>query len=967
MKKAIIFLFFLVMLSSFAFAQTLNDAELAYSFDNADLSGSNPLDISGNAHTGTNSGATTGVTGILLQGFEFDSTDYVDTGYNGVDTSQSIFIWFYPNTTSDYGTLFANNDATFNNYFKINLAHDTNQIRYISDNSALLVDKTLFTYSANNWHFAGITFDDAANNVCFYYGNQTAGVLNSRCYTQTGSDFTTQSYYIGRNRQNTANTFDGGLDMFMYYTKALSNSTGTGEVEALFNGGNGFNPYSASPSPAANLFDIYPNNADASIDMYEFTTQVTVNNTNVSAKTTNITITWNETYDQSGTNKSHLIVNNAVYSAGKFLFNGVNTSLEFPNAPNLQNDFTVCYEAKSTTATWNGNRNIFAKRDQILLGGISGGTTFELGLWQTGFTSITTTASNIQQFNTYCGVVNGTNASIWINGEYKTSATIGSMNSDTGSIFLGRDDGVSDFFNGEINWLKIWVVPLNDAEINAENGTEVISRWQNLTAYYPFQQIDNTTKVNLTVTKENQPFSITSFNYDTVDDYIFNFTVLNVAVYDILSNDSLSPYNADINGYDMFSLTNTTDIFLPQNETINFTTSYSGYFDKSTVFNTTGFTDFFRSYMRPFGSIDVYVYDINTSALMNQTVTLLVQNDTNQVTYSVINGEGAVVGLQGGETYTFQLYSAGYATNTFTLTYNNESSINFYMQKGQTDITFNVQDTATNSIENAKLSIEAFVGGVYVTISEGFSDVVGEYIANLQTGVTHRITVSKDGFVSKTFTTQLLSTSYTVILDRATIFDVTQGQDVITTKYAPTSTNLTPSVQFFYANITSTGGNIEYAYIKLWYNGTLLTSDNLTANGGGQLSFSYNITAFNQTGLPLLFEYGYKLSNSTSITRLFHAYTVTSSDTYTGSLLELRNRLSTKLSLSEKVGLYAITLIILMILISVFVQGLVNVVISTGLALIAGWVFGLNLIILGLIFFISIIVLIAFSERGGGI
>ena len=77
---------------------TTNDAGRYYSFDDADLSGSNPDDISGYGNDGTNNGATTGATGHINEGFDLDgSSDWV-TGSQITNLSVShdftVGFWF---------------------------------------------------------------------------------------------------------------------------------------------------------------------------------------------------------------------------------------------------------------------------------------------------------------------------------------------------------------------------------------------------------------------------------------------------------------------------------------------------------------------------------------------------------------------------------------------------------------------------------------------------------------------------------------------------------------------------------------------------------------------------------------------------------------------------------------------------------------------------------------------------------
>ena len=75
------FIFILAVCLSQAVSGALTDDNVGYySFDDTNLSGSNPLDLSGNSNTGITTGATTGVSGLLSEGFSFDGTnDYIST------------------------------------------------------------------------------------------------------------------------------------------------------------------------------------------------------------------------------------------------------------------------------------------------------------------------------------------------------------------------------------------------------------------------------------------------------------------------------------------------------------------------------------------------------------------------------------------------------------------------------------------------------------------------------------------------------------------------------------------------------------------------------------------------------------------------------------------------------------------------------------------------------------------------
>ena len=69
--------------------------EAYWTFNDDDLTGSDPDDVTGNGFDGTNNGATTSATGKIEEGFDYDGTnDYVATGYNGTESQGSISVWF---------------------------------------------------------------------------------------------------------------------------------------------------------------------------------------------------------------------------------------------------------------------------------------------------------------------------------------------------------------------------------------------------------------------------------------------------------------------------------------------------------------------------------------------------------------------------------------------------------------------------------------------------------------------------------------------------------------------------------------------------------------------------------------------------------------------------------------------------------------------------------------------------------
>jgi len=96
MKKSIILtLFILIILSSFTFALTDDNADICITYDDADLSGSDPTDLYGNS-TLENVGATTGASGIIGEGFDLEGeeNDYIKIGLHDFSSGNFTINWW---------------------------------------------------------------------------------------------------------------------------------------------------------------------------------------------------------------------------------------------------------------------------------------------------------------------------------------------------------------------------------------------------------------------------------------------------------------------------------------------------------------------------------------------------------------------------------------------------------------------------------------------------------------------------------------------------------------------------------------------------------------------------------------------------------------------------------------------------------------------------------------------------------
>lgn len=255
MTKTLLFglvLTFLILPSVLA----LDDSILYYSYDDANISGSNPLDLSGYGNDGTTYGATTGVTGVIGQAFSFDGVnDYVDTNYQ-FDSSVYDFTfatWIYLDSGTPNGYVFGSyNGATLPGLLHIQYI-DGYGIRYEGrDSSSVTVASGFADLNISEWTHIAFTRSVADNTIKVYMN----GVLvNTTTDNRAGHFAYPASIKIG-SRGSATTYIKGDMDESVIYTRALSDA----EVANLANHPVGYNPYATLSEYVTITLDAPENN-----------------------------------------------------------------------------------------------------------------------------------------------------------------------------------------------------------------------------------------------------------------------------------------------------------------------------------------------------------------------------------------------------------------------------------------------------------------------------------------------------------------------------------------------------------------------------------------------------------------------------------------------------------------------------------------------------------------------------------
>jgi hypothetical protein len=519
-----------------------------------------------------------------------------------------------------------------------------------------------------------------------------------------------------------------------------------------------------------------------------------------------------------------------------------------------------------------------------------------------------------------------------------------------------------------LNWnlSDIYVANLTQSDINysiSEIYTGNAINTFNLTLSNSTKYQTTNGTINLGLNTGSQTFLIEPLNYDAQN---VSYTITAKEVSNVTFNDfangtlelhlvqqqdtniSISAFTASFtpNGTEQVYPTSNGSVFIPVlfGDTYEFDFTSSGYFTgyENITINQSYQNETYNLSLQ--GGVLFTFRDSVTQNIITGELNLIVENATFSQTYTFTGGTQIVTNLTDNQEFDFYFYGAGYQTNSYFLTYQNQSEIDLYLINGSDNITYTVLTQGSEVLPDTEITIDKFLSGSWVQIASQLTDVTGRAVFGLERGITHRITFNKDGYTSRVDINRFSDTEFTVVLAESAEINFDLGFQDVRLVVSPSNSTLLPQVTNFSASITSAQALFEYILLKVYYNGTLLGQDNSTSNVGANLNVNLDLTGYNDTLIML--EYTYKVINVSEITYGTKVYKVVDTVFYEGTLLELKDRLDEKLSIGEKIALYAIVFILTLIFVSIFATGLPAVVASLLIATLAGWVFGIDIVLL---------------------
>ena len=465
-----------------------NNVQFA-TFNNADLTGSNPNDVTGNGNNMTNIGATTGAVGIIDEAFDFDGiNDYVALGTPVNPTaSTNMTISFWIKTTQDCSAqecYLVHNDIVGSPDFGIVIADaglgGANKILFGSNNLASNIISS-GVINDDNWYHVVAT-KELTNGSLWING------VYQGSFTQAGDWENNNAWQMATFRLGAGYWYDGILDSFGVWDRKLTDD----EITELYNSGAG-NEYP---------YEVLTITTDVK-DFYN-TSNITIQvNTSINASTYYFLNDSNKIISEGlityypfdgnysdfsgngnhGTNNGSTLNNNSINS--NYLlnaeFNGVDNTISAvsplvnanssssisawiylqPNNPSWQRIITKIYG--SNIGARAGSIDIFSNTNKLRYVIVS-----DTG---TDYSATSTTVLNNNQWYYVVGTYDNTtgNVSIYINGNFENSIINTEKTTTSGSspFYIGSElnTGTPTYFNGSLDEVRIYNRALSESEI----------------------------------------------------------------------------------------------------------------------------------------------------------------------------------------------------------------------------------------------------------------------------------------------------------------------------------------------------------------------------------------------------------------------------------------------------------------------------------------------------------------------
>ena len=464
---------------------------------------------------------------------------------------------------------------------------------------------------------------------------------------------------------------------------------------------------------------------------------------------------------------------------------------------------------------------------------------------------------------------------------------------------------------------------------------------------------------------------------------IYDFPRLNITARNIFSNTTLSNlsgysdklkltnFNTSSSNYLLKLLEGTGDYDLYVIADNYGTDNITNY--KTFVLNDTNITIHdITFFLYTNNSINLNIYDIITSGLINSSSSVSLTSENATYNYITDNGTLYADYLNDG-IYNIVVDNALYSlySSFVTVADSSHQIVNAYLSTETNAVKFITQDTLGTAISNVSVVIYYTINGSPTVIASGYTDIFGQFQANLRADLTYYIIASHIDFDTFSGNMQPIDTSYTIIMTEAGSSYTSVFSDInFITQLVASSDNDNATLKYV---INSGSGGLSYwglnfSYINTTWlavpHKTVFVSFNSTSVAGG--NYYYNITNIIGSGLDnfsVLFWFKPVSGDVVIWNETYYVNNLNISDfTLTGGLFDDLEALDNNNALK---GLFGALIIILGVIIFGLSKNMTISVVGGLVGVAINFMFGLlpsNLLIVSAI--VGLILLIADNIRG---
>lgn len=399
---------------------------------------------------------------------------------------------------------------------------------------------------------------------------------------------------------------------------------------------------------------------------------------------------------------------------------------------------------------------------------------------------------------------------------------------------------------------------------------------------------------------------------------LFNGTVIsNFSIYYTGNNTGICTTNNTYCLIDIIKNTNSNYLF-----------NITGYSYSNISIINTNITSYYQFIIYTTNSVNFTAYDSTTNVMLSSTnVNVQLVGTYQQYNFSITTGT-KYVDLLAPDTYNALFSSNGYYTKNYIITVspNQYQYLNAYLLNNTNTnnklINFLITDTSALPLEGVLVQVQRLLNNTYSTVESRYTDISGQVQFSLDTTLFYRVTESKNGYITKVYQIQPISTSYTDRMSDTNTITNTNLFSNITYYTLPLNSTIypIPAVQNFQF-ITAGNGIVSFG-ISDGNN-----SQNISTGSGGTAQINY-IPTNNNTKTVRIYYYINTINNGN--------YTFSQDYTFSNVAENSNYTISTgsfnpSFSKDGKIIIGAIMTVIVLIGFGAFMSGVVLTVVTIGL------------------------------------